>query len=118
MPPIPSSVPALIQRLTSLSDSNKSVLQLIHRLAKLDFQPGSVPVGADADPRVELSAEIHETLKGIEEDLELLKQEIEDVLVPGVNGNGVGSRRRHSERERDKARLAILLARIGEDLKL
>lgn len=118
MPPLPprsSPIPALTQRLTTLSDSNKIVSQLIQRLSKLDFQPGSLPLDSDADPRIELTAEIHESLKGIEEELELLKQEVEDV----VEDSGAGiHRRRDSERDRDKARLAVLLARLGEDLKV
>jgi protein transport protein SEC20 len=62
---------------------------------------------------LELSAEIHESLKGIEEDLELLRQEVEDV-VGGANG---GIRRKDSKSESERSRLAVLLARLAEDLK-
>jgi protein transport protein SEC20 len=62
---------------------------------------------------LELSAEIHESLKGIEEDLELLRQEVEDV-VGGANG---GARRKDSKSESERSRLAVLLARLTEDLK-
>jgi protein transport protein SEC20 len=63
--------------------------------------------------RLELSAEIHESLKGIEEELELLRQEVEDV-VGGVHSS---ARRRDSKTESEKSRLAVLLARLTEDLK-
>ncbi|PSN69671.1 hypothetical protein BS50DRAFT_571042 [Corynespora cassiicola Philippines] len=114
MPPLPTTTQTLTTRLNALSDSNKSILQLIQRLAKLDFQPGSLPLNSEeGDVRLELSAEIHESLKQIEEDLELLKQEVEDVLQAG--GNAL--RRRDSSRESERSRLAVLLARLTEDLK-
>jgi protein transport protein SEC20 len=114
MPPVGLTTQALTTRLTALSDSNKAIGQLIQRLAKLDFQPGSQPVNTDeGDVRLELSAEIHDSLKGIEEDLELLRQEVEDVVG---TGNGFG-RRRDSKTESEKSRLAVLQARLTEDLK-
>lgn len=114
MPPVCLTTQALTTRLTALSESNKAVGQLIQRLAKLDFQPGSQPVNSEeGDVRLELSAEIHESLKGIEEDLELLRQEVEDVV--GI-GNGFG-RRRDSKTESERSRLAVLQARLTEDLR-
>lgn len=114
MPPLPATSQALTTRLTALSESNKAIGQLTQRLAKLDFQPGSQPVDTEeGDVRLELSAEIHESLKGIEEELELLKQEVEDVVG---TGSTVG-RRRDSKAESDRSRLAILLARLTEDLR-
>jgi protein transport protein SEC20 len=114
MPPVGLTTQALTTRLTALSDSNKAIGQLIQRLAKLDFQPGSQPVNTEeGDVRLELSAEIHESLKGIEEDLELLRQEVEDVVG---TGNGFG-RRRDSKTESERSRLAVLQARLTEDLK-
>ncbi|KAF2204471.1 Sec20-domain-containing protein [Delitschia confertaspora ATCC 74209] len=116
MPPLPNTIPSLTQRLTTLSEQNKTIIQLIQRLARLDFQPGSLPLGSnDGDPRLELSAEIHESLKGIEEELELLRQEVEDVVQQGPTG--IAGRRRDSVREQEKSRLAILLARLTEDLR-
>ncbi|KAJ4345247.1 Protein transport protein sec20 [Didymosphaeria variabile] len=113
MPPLPPTTQTLTTRLTALSDSNKAVQQLIHRLAKLDFQPGSQPLNADeGDVRLELSAEIHESLKAIEEELELLNQEVEDLVGAGSSG-----RRRDSVREGERSRLAVLLARLTEDLR-
>ncbi|CAI6280136.1 unnamed protein product [Periconia digitata] len=123
MPPIPSTTHTLIARLTALSDQNKAIQQLVQRLAKLDFQPGSQPLNGDeGDIRLELSAEIHETLKGVEEDLELVRQEVEDFLgVAAANTTtGFGSRRdrvKEGPRDSEKSRLAVLLARLTEDLK-
>ena len=115
MAPLPPTTQTLTIRLTTLIDSNKSVGQLIQRLAKLDFQPGSQPLNSEeGDVRLELSAEIHESLKSIEEELELLKQEVEDVLNQGP---GILGKRRDSAKESERARLAVLLARLTEDLK-
>jgi protein transport protein SEC20 len=114
MPPLPSTTQPLTSRLNTVSETNRSILQLIHRLSKLDFQPGSVPLNSEeGDVRLELSAEIHESLKQCEEDLELLRQEVEDVVQRP--GNIV--RRRDSVRESETSRLAVLLARLTEDLK-
>ena len=115
MAPLPPTTQTLTTRLTALTESNKSVGQLIQRLAKLDFQPGSQPLnGEEGDVRLELSAEIHESLKSIEEELELLRQEVEDLLQQGSGGFG---KRRDSSREGERSRLAVLLARLTEDLK-
>ncbi|KAF2705348.1 hypothetical protein K504DRAFT_388548 [Pleomassaria siparia CBS 279.74] len=114
MPPLPTSTQPLTSRLNTVSESNKSVLQLIERLSKVDFQPGSVPLNSEeGDVRLELSAEIHETLKQLEEELELLRQEVEDV----IQRLGSTFRRRDSTRENETSRLAVLLARLTEDLK-
>ncbi|CBX95428.1 similar to Sec20 domain containing protein [Plenodomus lingam JN3] len=115
MPPLPSTTQALTTRLTALSEANKAAGQLIHRLAKLEFQPGSLPLdGTDeGDVRLELSAEIHETLKGIEEDLELLRQEVEDITQQAR----LDGRRKDGAKENERNRLAVLLARLTEDLK-
>ncbi|KAF2118549.1 Sec20-domain-containing protein [Lophiotrema nucula] len=114
MPPLPSTTQTLTTRLNALSEQNKNTLQLVQRLAKLDFQPGSQPLEeGEGDVRLELSAEIHETLKGIEEDLELLRAEVEDY----IGGQGSTGRRRDSARESEKSRLAVLLARLTEDLR-
>lgn len=115
MAPLPPTTQTLTTRLAALTESNKSAGQLIQRLAKLDFQPGSQPLdGEEGDVRLELSAEIHETLKGIEDELELLRQEVEDVLQQGAGAFG---KRRDSAREGERSRLAVLLARLTEDLR-
>lgn len=108
------TTPALSTRLTALSDANKTTLQLIHRLAKLHFQPGSTPLDSEeGDVRVELSSEIHDSLKQQEEELDLLKQEAEDIASGGL----APSRRRDSEKDRERARLSVQVARLEEDLR-
>ncbi|OCK79342.1 Sec20-domain-containing protein [Lepidopterella palustris CBS 459.81] len=103
---------SLSVRLTALFESNKFVLQLIHRLSKLHFQPGSSPLNGDDDVRLELSSEIHDSLKQVEEELELLRQEVDELNV-GVANAG----RRDSEKDRERLRLAIQVSKLGEDLK-
>jgi protein transport protein SEC20 len=112
-----STLHSLNTRLNTLSDSYKTTLQLINRLSKLHFQPGSTPLddSAEGDVRVELSSDIHDSLKLLEEDLELLKQEIED-LTAGDSYNY--QRRRESDRERDRLRLSVQVTRLSEDLRL
>lgn len=100
------------QQLSQLSESLKATNSLITRLSKLSFQPGSEPLDSENTVRVELAQDIHEGLKQLEEDLELLKQEAEDLTVVSP-----GQKRRDSERDRDRARLAAQVARLGEDLR-
>ncbi len=104
----------LSAQLTTVSESNKATLQLVDRLAKLSFQPGSLPLDGQAnDVRTELSSEIHDGLKQQEQEFELLKQEVGDVTAAAHTG----AKRRASERDREKTRLSIQVARLGEDLK-
>ena len=99
-------------RLSTLSDSLRTTLQLISRLSKLSFAPGSTPLEGDGDVRVELTQDIRDSLKQHEEDLEYLSQEVEDLTVSGGRHS-----RRDSNKDRDRARLAAQVARLGEDLK-
>ncbi|KAF2403238.1 Sec20-domain-containing protein [Trichodelitschia bisporula] len=108
-----TSLPSLTARLNALSENHKTTLLLINRLAKLSFQPGSLPPDSTAgDVRIELSADIHESLKRHEEELELLRQEVED-----LRDDSHGQRRRESERDREATRVRIQVARLGEDLR-
>lgn len=105
---------SLATRLATLSDQYKQTVQLIHRLAKLHFQPGSTPLDSEeGDVRIELSSEIHDSLKQQEEELELLRQEVDELITGGALGN----KNKDNEREREKSRLNIQVARLGEDLK-
>lgn len=115
MPPLPSTTQSLTTRLTGLSENNKAIGHLIQRLAKLDFQPGSQPLNdaEEGDVRLELSAEIHESLKSTEEELEILRQEVEDITLHSSSS----SRRRDSTKDSERSRLAVLLARLTEDLR-
>jgi protein transport protein SEC20 len=117
---------SLTTRLSTLSDSHKTTLQLIQRLSKLSFQPGSTPLDTEeGDVRIELTSDIHESLKQQEEDLELLRQEIEDWAWEDPQHAAHSLRRKDSERdnsrekerEREKLRIRVQVARLGEDLK-
>ena len=103
-------------QLGSLFEAHKQTLQLIDRLAKLTIQPGSSALTSDSsDARVELGAEIHQSLKEQEESFELLRQEVED---PTINaGWELAARRKHSDKERDRTDLATQVTRLGENLK-
>ena len=107
-----SAINQLSQQLSQLSDSLKSSNTLITRLAKLTFQPGSEPLEGPGSVRIELAQDIHDNLKQLEEDLELLKQEAEDLTTTTS-----APRRRDSERDRDKARLSAQVARLDEDFR-
>ena len=102
----------LSTRLNALSDSVRVTFQLIGRLSKLSFTPGSTPLEGDGDVRVELTQDIHEGLKQHEETLELLKQEVEDLTASSSR-----HQRRDSNKDRERSRLAASVARLGEDLK-
>lgn len=107
---------ALSERISSLLDAHRQTVQLITRLSKLPIQPGSSSLDPEAaDARVELSSEIHQNLKDQEEELELLRQEVEDLTNASAWGS---SRRRESEKDKEYASLAAQVARLGEDLKM
>jgi len=104
----------LFNRLTALADANKQTVTLINRLARLHFQPGSTALdGDDEDARTELSAEIHDNLKQQEEELEILRQEIEDLSASEHSR----STRRISERQKESTRVSVQAARLAEDLR-
>lgn len=109
-----SQLQSLSARLDALSDHLKTTTQLIHRLAKLSFQPGSAPLESEeGDVRLELSSDIHESLKQQEEDLELLKQEVADFTAPDRSTHS----RRESQRDLEKSQLSVQVVRLGEDFK-
>lgn len=111
------SIPNLTGRLQTIYDVHKQTLHLIHRLSKLQATPGSSFLDPEADDaRLELSAEIHQSLKEQEEEFELLRQEVED-QTNTVSWTS-SARRRDSERERERTGLAAQVARLGEDQKL
>ena len=105
---------SLSTRLDALTSNLKTTRQLVNRLAKLGFQPGSTPLESEeGDVRAELSSDIHESLKQQEEDLELLKQEVTDL----TGQERPAQPKRESERDRVKSRLSVQVVRLGEDLK-
>lgn len=77
----------LSERLAALQESNAQLKHLIDRLAKIKFQPGSVPLGDEEDNvKTELASEINQTIKDQEDDLDLLQEEVID-LIPGRGGS-------------------------------
>lgn len=102
-----------LDALSQLSDSLKLTFQLISRLSKLSFQPGSTPLQGDGDVRIELSHDIRDALKQHDDTLDALRQELKDIVDFGTQPQ----RRRDSLKDRDSARIAAQLARLEEDLK-
>ena len=103
---------SLRARLQSLQESLKLIQQLITRLSKLS----SDNEDDEENTRTDLADEIHQNLKEQEDDFELIQQDAED-LTNSYNW----SRRRDSDksvaREKEKAELASLVTRVGEDLR-
>lgn len=104
---------SVLDTLSQLSDNIKITFQLIGRLSKLSFQPGSTPLQGDGDVRIELAHDIRDALKQHDDTLDTIRQEIEDVVEFGT----YSQRRRDSLKDRERARIAAQLARLDEDLK-
>ena len=111
-----NGVSQLSQQLSQLSETLKSTTTLITRLASLSFQPGSEPLESESSVRVELAQDIHDSLKQLEEDLDLLRQDAED-LAGGNQGSTYGRRRESTDKDRERARLSAQITRLDEDLK-
>ncbi|KAF7506961.1 hypothetical protein GJ744_011092 [Endocarpon pusillum] len=111
---------SLSARLQTVTDTYKTTLILIQRLQKLPYTPGAFS-NADTDPRLELSSEIHQSLKEQEDELETLRQEVDHATTSNFMGGYVGGgsvRRRNSEQLREREKIAALVAKLGEDLKI
>lgn len=102
---------SLQERLAALQETTAQVQELVDRLASLEFQPHAEHDEAededDEHVAAELSAEIGQTLREEEDDLELLAEEITD-LRGGKEG---------SEAARRKERLREGLARLEAEVK-
>lgn len=102
---------SLQERLAALQETTAQVQELVDRLASLKFQPHAEHDRAkdedDEHVAAELSAEIGQTLREEEDDLELLAEEITD-LRGGKEG---------SEAARRKERLREGLARLEAEVK-
>lgn len=96
------SLAGLQERLSALQETTSQLRELIDRLAKIKFQPGSVPLGADEENSVsgELSAEISQALRGGLEDQELLTEEVDYFRPEG----------------QEKARLQDGVGKVGKEL--
>ena len=109
------SVHEIATRLKSLSETNKSLTSRISQFTRpSDNQSSETTI--DIQARAELSAEIHQELKELEEEFELAKQEAEDITVVGSWSSG--ARRANEERDRERVAIAGQVERLGEDLKL
>ncbi|KAL8849440.1 MAG: hypothetical protein Q9221_005572 [Calogaya cf. arnoldii] len=108
------SVQHVNARLQPLNDAHKQTIRLIHRLSKHSVPLGSSPLNPDL--RIELSTEIHQNLKEQEEELELLRQKVEDQAITTAWTSS--ARRRNSAKEREHTELIAQVARLAEDLKL
>ena len=104
----------LLSRLTTLSEGNKTNLQLVQRLSKLSSPHDSFSSDGKDEVQAELSSDISENLKQQEEEFELIKQEFE-WLESGIAN---WARKKDSERDREWTRLSLQSAKLEEDLKL
>lgn len=116
-----TSTTHLAASLASVTDSLKQTNSLITRLARLTFPPGAEPLDDEGNSvRVELAQDIHEGLKQLEEDLEILRGDIED-SAPSAKAPPTGrlrssSVRQNSTKGQERERLAAQVVRLGEDL--
>ncbi|KAK2734008.1 hypothetical protein FQN55_003069 [Onygenales sp. PD_40] len=98
--------PGLQTRITSLSSTHKQTIPLIHRLQNLPAIPGT---GDDA--RLELGSEIHLRLKEMEEQMELLRVELEQL-------ESTRNRKRENDtKEAERERAIVMIGKLEEDLK-
>lgn len=110
--PVPnmSTTAALQARLKELSAALGDIQPLVERLRNF-----TASIGQGDEARVELGSEIHDRLKDAEEELELLRVEVE-ALAPGSD-----SRRKTSvaggEKEAERERAVAMAGRLTEDLK-
>jgi len=104
------SLEGLQERLAALQETTAQLRDLIDRLASLRFTPGAVPLRVDEENTVsaELSSEISQILREEEDELEILKEETEDLR----------SGRPGSDAEHQKTRLRDALARLEKELSL
>ena len=104
---------SVLDGLSQLSDSLKVTFHLINRLSKLTFQPGSTPLQAEGDVRIELSHDIRDALKQHDDNLDSLRHQIDDLFeTPNQPAH-----RRDSLKDRERVRIAAQLARLDEDVK-
>lgn len=105
-----SATAALQARLKELSGILTQVQSLVNRLHNF-----TTSIGQGDEARVELGSEIHARLKDAEEDLELLRVEVEALDVH------TDTRRKapawDGEKEAEKERVVALAGRLAGDLK-
>ena len=103
-----SSTSALQSRLKELSAALGRIHPLVSRLHNF-----TAAVGQGDEARLELGAEIHSLLKEAEEQLELLKVDVESLE------SGSESRRKtvDNEKELERERIVASAGRLTDDLK-
>ncbi|KAL4882745.1 hypothetical protein BJY04DRAFT_226866 [Aspergillus karnatakaensis] len=103
-----STVSALQSRLKEVSTALAQIHPLISRLHNF-----TTAIGQGDEARTELGAEIHSRLKDAENELELLKDDVDALEAStDVRRKGVDS-----EKETEKERVIALARRLGDDLR-
>ncbi|KAJ5357961.1 Sec20 [Penicillium brevicompactum] len=105
-----SPTTALQGRLKELSAAQADIRPLVTRLH--DF---TASIGQGDEARLELGAEIHSRLKDAEQELELLRVELEALGIGNDTRKKVSAV--HGEREAEKERIVAMAGRLAEDLK-
>lgn len=105
-----SSTLALQTRLKELSTALAQIHPLVHRLRNF-----TTAIGQGDEARLELGAEIHARLKEAEEEMELLKVEVEALETTGAGGRRKGGAD-SAEEDAERERVVGLAARLAEDL--
>lgn len=103
-----ASVFALQTQLKELSAAVSQVHPLINRLRNF-----TAAIGQGDEARLELGAEIHARLKVTEEELELLKVDVDALESAPTKRKGVDVGDKEAERER----VVAMTKRLDEDLK-
>lgn len=104
-----SATAALQVRLKELSASLNQIQPLVERLHNF-----TASIGQGNEARVELGSEIHDRLKDAEEDLELLRVEVE-ALDAGDSRRKVPTA--GGEKEAERERMVSMAERLTEELK-
>ena len=110
---------SLSDRLEALSDTYQNTIILIQRLRELPSTPGT---SSDTEPdvRVELSTEIHQSLKEHENELGSLQHEAEDEVDSlGLSASFLsgGGRRKNGDQISEKEEIRIAIVDLGRQLK-
>lgn len=96
-------------RLKEVSSTLSQIQTLVHRL-----QNWTSSIGQGDEARIELSTEIHNRLKETEEEMELLKVEVDSI------DNGKNNRKKNDDigdKESEKRRVIALSEKLATDLR-
>ena len=89
------SLEDLQERFKDLQDATAHVRELISRIGALEFPPGSPPLRADEEDSVlaELGSEVIQTLREGEDEVEALREEVDDLFGGAGDESEDGTRR-------------------------